>query len=172
MIRDAVGEPTLGAEIGVFKGQMAAALREAFPKCELLLVDPWQAWQAGDSYYDNHKRTGKLTELDWDEVYHEAFNRMIEAGGKNRISRTTSKWASRMVEPQTFDFVFIDANHSYVDVKNDIELWLPKVRPGGLICGHDYGGRYKGVARAVHNVLGKDDLIIPGNRTRLWGFVV
>ena len=172
MIRETVGEPTSGAEIGVFKGDMAVALRESFPTCDLLLVDPWQAWFPGDSYYDKHKRTGKLKKIDWDAIYKEASTRLHKAGGTNRISRTTSKWAAKVAENESFDFVFIDANHNYADVKNDIELWLPKVRPGGLISGHDYGGRYRGVARAVHNMLGKDDLIVPGNRTRLWGFVV
>jgi predicted O-methyltransferase YrrM len=36
------------------------------------------------------------------------------------------------------DFVFIDADHSYEGCKADIEAWFPKVKPGGLLSGHDY----------------------------------
>ncbi len=49
------------------------------------------------------------------------------------------------------DLVFIDALHDYDNVKVDIERWLPKVRKGGIICGHDYGmDLCPGVTRAVH----------------------
>ena len=36
------------------------------------------------------------------------------------------------------DAIYIDANHTYEAAKQDIELWYPKVRKGGMICGHDY----------------------------------
>lgn len=37
-----------------------------------------------------------------------------------------------------FDMIYIDADHSYESVKNDISVWFNKVKPGGIICGHDY----------------------------------
>ena len=52
----------------------------------------------------------------------------------------------------TFDLVFIDADHSYETTKRDIELWAPKVKPGGILGGHDYNNPdypQWGVARAV-----------------------
>ena len=52
-----------------------------------------------------------------------------------------------------FDFVFIDANHSYEAVREDVAAWAPKVRSGGIVSGHDYypGKSYKqcGVIQAV-----------------------
>ena len=36
-----------------------------------------------------------------------------------------------------FDFVFFDADHRYPNIKRDIEIWLPKVKKGGLLIGHD-----------------------------------
>lgn len=40
---------------------------------------------------------------------------------------------------ESLDFVYIDAGHSYEEVKADYEAWLPKVRKGGIVSGHDYG---------------------------------
>ena len=47
--------------------------------------------------------------------------------------------------------VYLDASHFYEDVKRDIEIWLPLVKKGGIIGGHDYaGGRFAGVKKAVN----------------------
>ncbi|NIL95924.1 MAG: hypothetical protein GTO62_01975, partial [Planctomycetales bacterium] len=60
-----------------------------------------------------------------------------------------------------FDWVYIDANHTYEGVLADLEASLPKVRPGGLICGHDYTDTPAwqaanfGVVQAVHEFCGR-----------------
>jgi hypothetical protein len=46
--------------------------------------------------------------------------------------------ASKDFENGYFDFVYIDAGHTYEDVLNDLYSWVPKIRSGGLICGDDY----------------------------------
>lgn len=51
----------------------------------------------------------------------------------------------------TVDFVFLDASHDYDSVKADIQAWLPKIKPGGLLAGHDAGS--PGVACAVAGLL-------------------
>ncbi len=48
-----------------------------------------------------------------------------------------------------FDFIFIDATHSYKAVIEDITIWYPKLKIGGTICGHDFGGGHHGVIKAV-----------------------
>jgi len=58
--------------------------------------------------------------------------------------------------PDDLDMVFIDAEHSYEACKEDIEAWLPKVRNGGIICGHDYCDDCPGIAQAVHECLGSE----------------
>jgi predicted O-methyltransferase YrrM len=70
------------------------------------------------------------------------------------FQRNTAQWADR-VKPMVmssadaaaivcdgvFDLVFLDADHSYDETRRDIALWSPKVRPGGILCGHDCEGR-------------------------------
>jgi hypothetical protein len=52
--------------------------------------------------------------------------------------RAKSEIAADIFPDNSLDFVYIDANHAYQYVVQDIQLWYPKVKPGGYICGHDY----------------------------------
>lgn len=56
-----------------------------------------------------------------------------------------------------FDFLYIDANHSYDGVKRDLELYIPKVKKGGVIAGHDYVENWVGVRKAVDESFGSPD---------------
>ena len=57
-----------------------------------------------------------------------------------------------------FDFIYIDADHEYESVKKDIEAWIPRLRSGGIIAGHDYIG-YRGVHDAVNERFGNPDRV-------------
>ena len=59
----------------------------------------------------------------------------------------------------SLDLVFIDADHSFAAVREDLRAWWPKVRPGGLLAGHDYA--WPGVASAVHEFFGRQGLVVP-----------
>jgi hypothetical protein len=50
----------------------------------------------------------------------------------------TSAQASKMFKKASVDFIFLDGSHDFDSVCNDIEIWLPKLKPGGMIGGHDY----------------------------------
>lgn len=52
-------------------------------------------------------------------------------------------------DDKSLDFVFIDADHAYENVKRDINAWLPKIKSGGILAGHDYISTHSGVKRAV-----------------------
>jgi predicted O-methyltransferase YrrM len=55
-------------------------------------------------------------------------------------------------EDESLDVVFIDLTHTYESVKQDIELWLPKVKKGGILAGHDYENDWPEVVKAVDEV--------------------
>lgn len=112
-----------GAEIGVWKGQYSEALCAANPDLRLLCVDPWSS---------AHMRTSK----DLDAAYREAKTRL--APYHCTLCRQLSVTAARDVPDASLDFVYVDADHSAQAVRSDLKAWLPKIRSGGIVAGHDY----------------------------------
>ena len=120
---------TTGAEIGTLRGQYAQTLCEANPALHLLAIDPWVGY-AG--YHD--QRQAVSDRLPW--IYLEATNRLRSYDCE--LWRMTSEDAAPKVADESLDFVFIDGNHAKPYVTQDLTLWTPKVKLGGIIAGHDY----------------------------------
>jgi len=133
------------AEIGVDTGVAAFHYRRLFPEAELHLIDPWLYTEA----YNDPAVTSQEMGDESCRLVHQRF----DGDSKVTIHRMTSEEAAATV-PGQFDIVFIDANHAYEYVKQDIQLWSPRVRNGGLLAGHDYRSRsWPGVSRAVDELL-------------------
>jgi|TARA_B100000780_G_scaffold277089_1_gene247026 hypothetical protein len=66
-------------------------------------------------------------------------------------------------ENESFDMVYIDAKHDYESVKLDLELYLPKVKIGAVIAGHDYSKTFPGVQRAVNEICGSPESVFMDN---------
>lgn len=165
LINEVAPNPRFGAEIGVYRGENAQRVLEEFPQCELVLVDTWCEWSGDSTYYKHHGNMGHKTSDSWEATMVEAMERTSYF--RVVVRRMTSKEASIIQQDGSLDFCFIDSNHTYESVREDIELWLPKVRKGGLISGHDYGGRYRGVSEAVDERFGLFPVIKKAGR--IWG---
>jgi len=113
-----------GAEVGVWYGRTFFHLLETIPGLTLYGVDIWKA-------------TGFAHHKDQSANRQAVFSRLDEFDGRARILELPSIEAAQTFENGALDFVFIDADHSYEAVKQDISAWLPKVRPGGYVTGHD-----------------------------------
>ena len=122
-----------GAEIGVAKGIFSRILCEKNPGLEsLICVDLWR-----------------------DEKMYEEAIRTLD-GLPCTLVRNSSLEASKQVKDGSLDFVYIDAKHSLPQVTQDIEIWSPKVRVGGIVSGHDYKiniRRNFGVVEAVDSYI-------------------
>lgn len=120
-----------GVEIGVYRGDFSKELLENWDGT-LYMVDVWRP--LGDEYIDssNHKFHSNLIE--------EVFKNIDGYEDRGVVIRATSKIASEIFQNESLDFIYIDANHAYDFVKEDIQLWYPKLKKGGLFCGHDYVG--------------------------------
>ncbi len=132
---------TKGAEIGTARGVYAQVLCKANPRMELWCVDPWEAYHG----YKDYQKQSTLNDL-----YTEAQERLKDC--RVAFVKAYSVEASNTFPNALFDFVYIDANHSFEYVVADIAAWLPKVRPGGIIAGHDFAhpkGKGFGVIEAV-----------------------
>ncbi len=69
--------------------------------------------------------------------------------------------AAKDFEDKSIDVCFIDAGHTYEEVLQDIDAWLPKVKSGGILCGHDYLPKtWMGVVQAVDERFGKPDQVV------------
>lgn len=151
---DRVPKGAACAELGVWKGDFSERILEVVRPSSLHLVDPWQAI-TGEGY-EGARYGGKLAEgqAEMDAVHDAVLERFARERrrGVVHVHRLTSLEAAELFENGELDFVYIDGNHLYEFVKADLEAFVPKVRPGGLVGGDDYGvaGWWEdGVTRAV-----------------------
>lgn len=137
------------AEIGVAEGGFSYHLLDHWPgRCHQ--IDPWQILK--EPGFSGHGE-------DTDDGMEKRFKAIVQNSitkylGRAFPMRSTSDQAAHRFPNEYFDFVYIDANHSYESAKQDIALWHPKVKPGGILAGHDYldgvfHGQKYGVKRAV-----------------------
>ena len=119
-----------GVEVGTFKGAFSKNIL-SFWNGTLFMVDVWR--KLGEEYVDmsNHANYKH-------GVYGEAMDNIEGFEDRGIMIRGTSKITSNMFLDGSLDFVYIDANHAYDFVKEDIDLWYPKVKEGGYLLGHDY----------------------------------
>lgn len=94
----------------------------------------------------------------------EAFRTRLAGYAHVEALRTTSVEAARNFPPRSLDLVYIDADHSYDAVRADIDAWLPRVRDGGFLTGHDYAAEVpmlQGLVAAVDERFGRPHRLYP-----------
>ena len=123
----------IGVEVGVLRGEFSREILSEWPKVALLhLVDNYSEGNA----YEYEKAKQNLEAYKNKVVWHLCSS--VEAAKRTLVG-------SR-------DFVYIDAGHSYEDVKEDLNAWWHAVRVGGVLCGHDYQFQWESMAGVVRAV--------------------
>jgi predicted O-methyltransferase YrrM len=135
---------TLGAEIGVWYGQTFFHLLDTVPGLVLFGVDIWTNEGPAPSHHTDQEANRR-----------EVLARVGLYGGRAAIIEKPSLEAAKRFDDASLDFVFIDADHSFAAVCDDIKAWSPKVKPGGFVTGHDYD--WAEVREAV-------DLLVPDSK--------
>lgn len=143
VVRDATNGSKF-VEVGSRKGKsssfMCVEIANSMKRIEFYCVDTWE----GSA---EHQETNAA---DLPELY-KLFLRNMEPVQNYYVPlRMTSLDASLQFEDKSLDFVFIDAAHDYASVLLDIDAWMPKVKPGGILAGHDYTPSWPGVVKAVN----------------------
>ena len=120
-----------GVEIGTFKGEFARKiLLNTNANLRLYMVDVWRG--LGDEYQDSSNHNNHIS------AYSDTIKEIEGFGNMAVMIRADSQTASDLFIDESLDFVYIDANHAYDYVVEDIKLWYPKVKHGGYLMGHDY----------------------------------
>ncbi len=117
----------VGAELGVAEGKYSRKLCRANPQMKLYGIDAYKVY---DNYSDYSADT--LSSL------YEQVKKAFTQYSNYEIIKKFSTDAIKRFKDNSLDFIYIDANHSNPYVTEDIVEWSKKVRPGGIVSGHDY----------------------------------
>lgn len=130
-----------GIEIGVAFGGHAEAMLKAGLDL-LVCIDPWK--------FTGAEFEGLKTQEDFDTWYKFVQKRLGDKAVILREFSDVAHFMSYFRSTKKYDFVFIDGEHTYEQVFKDICNYLPKIKKGGMLIGHDYGHPdFEGVKRAV-----------------------
>lgn len=135
-------------EIGSYMGESATMFASSNLFNTVTCIEPFEGEEEFNDIYG----------YDWDLVKKE-FKTNTRYFDNIVLHEEFSYDISHIFKNESQDFIYIDANHSYEDIKKDIELYLPKVKKGGYIGGHDYIPHFSGVIKAVNEMLGEPDEI-------------
>lgn len=142
------------AEVGVLLARLSEYILTN-TDATMVLVDSWAPTEQQPEQYKATRDVHAFADKARAEAHRkEAVQRVACFGDRTRIVWGDSKMAADTVEDGSLDMVFLDADHSEQGVRDDIAAWLPKVKAGGWIAGHDYANQepeydFSGVKRAV-----------------------
>ena len=146
----------IGAEIGVHRGECSGHLLELHPGLKLYMIDMWSpntyAGKGDDAATEPYR---KIYQEQSEENRKKAESVVEKFKTRAVMCGMASIEAAELFPDDFLDFAFIDASHSYEDVKADILAWLPKIKKGGYIMMHDYG-LFEGVTRAANEIFGDE----------------
>jgi hypothetical protein len=128
-----------GVEIGTEQGVYAKRICDSNPQLKLFCIDPYDH----GLYYKNQLKE----ESELQEIKSYAHSKL--SGRNCEFYEMTSMEAVTHFDDDSLDFAFIDGNHNYQYVMDDIVHWSKKVKPGGIVYGHDYWNN-NDVVQAIH----------------------
>jgi len=155
----------VGVEVGVWKGKFSKGLLRATSPKVLHLIDPWLVSEESDRKDRALYGSAKITQEQMDDIFAgvmRRFRRQIDSG-KVVVHRETSSTAMTAMAPGSVDYVYIDGDHSYEAVVEDLRQAFRITRAGGMICCDDYlikGWWTDGVVRAVNEFLAANPVAI------------
>lgn len=116
----------VGAEIGIYKGEFSRHFCKAGLK--LFAIDPWKLYKG----FENPRGQERL------DFLFEHTQRVLAPYPNCTIVRKTSMEALEDFADESLDFVYIDGNHEFRYIAEDLYEWVKKVKKGGVVSGHDY----------------------------------
>lgn len=162
----------LGAEVGVWDGRLSQFLLSSRNDLSLFMVDRWRDVPDGHRYKRSNSQMANTSPEGFAEVQARAWKVVNRYPSRAKPLKGESVEMANHVADGALDFVFIDADHSYEGVKEDIAAWFPKLKPGGLMGGHDWDHPDHqdewGVRKAVEEFAETVKALIQTGKNRTW----
>lgn len=152
------------AEVGVWKGDFSKKILDICNPNLLILLDSWTYNDQVRGCAPQVDGKDPLNQKFFDQAKQETYNR-FENEKKVFILDQNSSDASLNYNDYYFDYIYLDAEHSYQAVSNDLELWYPKLKNNGILFGDDYYWREKNNSLSLHKAY-QD--FISKNRIKKW----
>ena len=131
LLLNKLGLNGIGVEIGVQVGIYSEIILRLSHLKRLYSIDCWKN-------FEEYKDIANKSQLKQYYYYLKTIIRLFGFGKRSKILKKFSKDAEKLFSEECLDFVYIDAQHSYEGCKEDIKLWWPKLKKGGIFAGHDY----------------------------------
>lgn len=124
------GDNLKGIEIGTCRAESTAYFLEKCPNIDLLTtIDPYKGYQDWN---------GEITQETVDRFMEVAKKNLKKYGKRVKMLREESVNAADKFDDESVDFIFVDGDHSYDATLADCKAYYPKLKKGGIFCGHDY----------------------------------
>jgi hypothetical protein len=138
------------AEIGCYYGESTLMWASSEKIVKIFAIDPWKDFY---DVNDGASEKGNMAEVE------KTFDENIKEINKIIKCKQKSLEAAEYIEDDSLNFVYLDGSHKYEDVVNDIKTWIPKIKKGGILGGHDI--MWRDVALAVQRTIGQPDFTFP-----------
>jgi len=171
LLRRLPDSPVCGVEVGVLRGHTSSQLLRGHRLLRLTMVDRWMRPPPDSVCAKTDPNFYSRPQTQFDREYATALQATEFARDRRAVLRGESREAAKQVADGSLDFAFIDADHSYEGCRDDIAVWLPKLKPGGWLCGHDYhrpNYPLEGVKRAVDEFAARTHLKVEFDADKTW----
>lgn len=142
-------------EIGCKEGRTTGHILKTIPDSRVIAIDPWIVQEKSADKTKETYESWDFAKIEAEFCENTGVTRdriggsSMSADERLIFLRHTSEWAAENCPWGQADLIFIDALHDYEHVKQDIALWWPKIRIGGILALHDFNHKWPGVERAV-----------------------
>jgi hypothetical protein len=163
-----------GIAIGIAFGGQAEAILEQTSASELLGVDAYEGLPAGAANSPTAAAAAaassalNLTAEQFENLFWYVIGRLSRFGARYNHVRGNSAQAAQLLNVE-LDFVLLDGDRSHAGMFQDLNLWFPKLRNGGVIGGHGYGAPSStGVKAAVDGFFASRGLTVHAEPANVW----